>query len=73
MHRIGVGRAAFVLRRGTQKGYIVPRQDLCVYVFQSDIHRPDHYRKLFKPGEKVEQVVGSESELDRLDILRAEI
>lgn len=55
-----------------QEGHIGLR-DLGVDILQPDIHRANRNGQVLEPGEEVEQVVWSEGEFGRLDVLRGEL
>lgn len=44
--------------------------DLGVDILQPDIHRANRNRQVFEPGKEIEQMMWSEGELGRLDVLR---
>jgi hypothetical protein len=56
--------------RISKERHIIGRRDICVDVLESHIHGPNVNSQVFKLGEQIVEVVGCESKLRRLDILR---
>lgn len=62
MNRVAVRRPSFVSLGGVQKGHIVGRRGISMYVLQTHVHWAHSDVQILEPGKEVEEVVRSQGQ-----------